>query len=176
MVYRCLAPRRSGALVLPLRPVQRTDTAVSNASAASPTRPPSSPALRRGVVMWGRQATGNYIASRDVRKIEAADRSRPSPFPGRRARYRVHRMAQLSFDTTRNDRHALSSSKRTTSANHSTKQSLFALLVLPLLAGWDGALQVGESSNTTAPGLYERFDFSTIGSELPSPKNLATRL
>jgi len=40
--------------------------------------------------------------------------------------------------------------------------------VLPLLAGWDGALQVGRIFEYDgAGGCYERFDFSTIGSGTP---------
>jgi hypothetical protein len=74
---------------------------VSNASATS-AHATTVIAVRYdgGVVMVGdRQATGNYIASRDVRKIEAADKFTAIAISGTAARgIEFIRMAQLSFE------------------------------------------------------------------------------
>jgi len=93
---------------------------VSNASAAS-AHATTVIAVRYdgGVVMVGdRQATGNYIASRDVRKIEAADRFTAIAISGTAARgIEFIRMAQLSFEhyEKMTDTASASRARRTTS-------------------------------------------------------------
>jgi proteasome beta subunit len=126
-----------------------------------------------GVVMVAdRQATGNYIASRDVRKIEAADRYTALAISGTAARgMEFIRMAQLSFehyekmtDTALSLEGKANYLSPIIQANNLTTP----LLVLPLLAGWDPSHQVGRIFEYDgAGGCYERFDFSTIGSGTP---------
>jgi proteasome beta subunit len=126
-----------------------------------------------GVVMVGdRQATGNYIASRDVRKIEPADRFTAIAISGTAARgIEFIRMAQLSFEHY--EKMTDTSLSLEGKANYLSpiiqRNNLSSpLLVLPLLAGWDEALRVGRIFEYDgAGGCYERFDFSTIGSGTP---------
>ncbi len=130
-----------------------------------------------GVVMVGdRQATGNYIASRDVRKIEAADRYTAIAISGTAARgIEFIRMAQLSFEHYEKMTDATLSLEG--KANYLSpiiqRNNLTSpLMVLPLLAGWDPSHQVGRIFEYDgAGGCYERLDFSTIGSGSPFAEN-----
>jgi proteasome beta subunit len=126
-----------------------------------------------GVVMVGdRQATGNYIASRDVRKIEPADRFTAIAMSGTAARgLEFIRMAQLSFEHYEKMTDAALSLEG--KANYLSpiiqRNNLTTpLTVLPLLAGWDSSHQVGRIYEYDgAGGCYERLDFATIGSGTP---------
>ena len=128
---------------------------------------------RDGVVMVGdRQATGHYIASRDVRKIEAADRFTALAISGTAARgIEFIKMAQLSFEHY--EKMTDSSLSLEGKANYLSpiiqRNNLSSpLMVLPLLAGWDPSHQVGRVFEYDgAGGCYERFDFATIGSGSP---------
>jgi proteasome beta subunit len=130
-----------------------------------------------GVVMVGdRQATGFYIASRDVRKIEAADRFSAIAVSGTAARgIEFIRMAQLSFehyekmtDTTL----SLEGKANYLSPIIQRNNLSSPLVVLPLLAGWDPSHQVGRIFEYDgAGGCYERLDFATIGSGSPFADN-----
>lgn len=126
-----------------------------------------------GVVMVGdRQATGNYIASRDVRKIEAADRYTALAISGTAARgMEFIRMAQLSFEHyEKMTDGALSLEGKANYLSPIIQQNNLTtpLMVLPLLAGWDPSHQVGRIFEYDgAGGCYERMDFSTIGSGSP---------
>jgi proteasome beta subunit len=126
-----------------------------------------------GVVMVGdRQATGNYIASRDVRKIEPADHYTAIAISGTAARgIEFIRMAQLSFEhyEKMTDTALTLEGKANYLSPIIQRNNLSSpLMVLPLLAGWDSAAQVGRIFEYDgAGGCYERFDFSTIGSGTP---------
>ena len=126
-----------------------------------------------GVVMVGdRQATGNYIASRDVRKIEAADRFTALAISGTAARgIEFIRMAQLSFEHyEKMTDTALSLEGKANYLSPIIQRNNLTspLLVLPLLAGWDSSLQTGRIFEYDgAGGCYERLDFATIGSGTP---------
>lgn len=130
-----------------------------------------------GVVMVGdRQATGFYIASRDVRKIEAADSFTAIAISGTAARgIEFIRMAQLSFEHYEKMTDATLSLEG--KANYLSpiiqRNNLSTpLLVLPLLAGWDPSHQVGRIFEYDgAGGCYERLDFATIGSGSPFADN-----
>jgi proteasome beta subunit len=127
----------------------------------------------QGVVMVGdRQATGNYIASRDVRKIEAADHYTALAISGSAARgMELLKIAQLSFEHY--EKMTDSSLSLEGKANYLSpiiqRNNLTSpLAVLPLLAGWDRShLQGRIFEYDGAGGCYERFDFSTIGSGSP---------
>lgn len=128
---------------------------------------------RDGVVMVGdRQATGNYIASRDVRKIEPADHFTALAISGSAARgMEILKIAQLSFEHY--EKMTDSSLSLEGKANYLSpiiqRNNLSSpLAVLPLLAGWDRShLQGRIFEYDGAGGCYERFDFSTIGSGSP---------
>ena len=126
-----------------------------------------------GVVMVGdRQATGNYIASRDVRKIEAADRYTALAISGTAARgMEFIKMAQLSFEHyEKMTDSALSLEGKANYLSPIIQRNNLSspLIVMPLLAGWDPSHQVGRIFEYDgAGGCYERFDFSTIGSGSP---------
>lgn len=126
-----------------------------------------------GVVMVGdRQATGNYIASRDVRKIEAADRFTAIAISGTAARgIEFIKMAQLSFEHyEKMTDSALSLEGKANYLSPIIQRNNLSspLIVMPLLAGWDPSHQVGRIFEYDgAGGCYERFDFSTIGSGTP---------
>ena len=126
-----------------------------------------------GVVMVGdRQATGSYIASRDVRKIEAADRYTALAISGTAARgMEFIRMAQLSFEhyeKMTDDALSLEGKANYLSPIIQQNNLTTPLLVLPLLAGWDPSHQVGRIFEYDgAGGSYERMDFATIGSGSP---------
>ena len=130
-----------------------------------------------GVVMVGdRQATGNYIASRDVRKIEPADHFTAIAISGTAARgIEFIRMAQLSFEHY--EKMTDTSLSLEGKANYLSpiiqRNNLDTpLLVLPLLAGWDPSHQVGRVFEYDgAGGCYERLDFATIGSGSPFAEN-----
>ncbi len=127
----------------------------------------------QGVVMVGdRQATGNYIASRDVRKIEPADRFTALAISGTAARgIEFIRMAQLSFEHyEKMTDSALSLEGKANYLSPIIQRNNLGspLIVLPLLAGWDPSHQVGRIFEYDgAGGCYERFDFATIGSGTP---------
>src|ERR1700692_3964674 len=147
---------------------------VSNASVAS-AHATTVIAVRYqgGVVMVGdRQATANYIASRDIRKIEAADRFTAIAMSGTAARgIEFIRMAQLSFEHY--EKMTDTSLSLEGKANYLSpiiqRNNLSSpLLVLPLLAGWDDSHLVGRIFEYDgAGGCDERFDFATIGSGSP---------
>jgi len=126
-----------------------------------------------GVIMVGdRQATGNYIASRDVRKIEAADAFTGLAISGTAARgMEFIRMAQLSFEHY--EKMTDSSLSLEGKANYLSpiiQQNNLAtpLYIIPLLAGYDVSHQVGRIFEYDgAGGCYERFDFAVIGSGTP---------
>ena len=126
-----------------------------------------------GVVMVGdRQATSNYIASRDVRKIEAADFFTALAIAGTAARgMEFIRMAQLSFEHyEKMTDSALSLEGKANYLSPIIQRNNLSspLLVLPLLAGWDESHLVGRIFEYDgAGGCYERFDFATIGSGSP---------
>jgi len=130
-----------------------------------------------GVVMVGdRQATGNYIASRDVRKIEAADQFTAIAISGTAARgIEFIRMAQLSFEHYEKMTDATLSLEG--KANYLSpiiqRNNLSTpLIVLPLLAGWDTSRHEGRVFEYDgAGGCYERTDFATIGSGSPFAEN-----
>lgn len=126
-----------------------------------------------GVVMVGdRQATGNYIASRDVRKIEPADRYTALAISGSAARgMELLKIAQLSFEHyEKMTDSALSLEGKANYLSPIIQRNNLSspLLVLPLLAGWDTSHRVGRIFEYDgAGGCYERFDFATIGSGSP---------
>jgi proteasome beta subunit len=126
-----------------------------------------------GVVMVGdRQATSYYVANRDIRKIEAADRYTALAISGSAARgIEFIRLAQLSFEHY--EKMSDSSLSLEGKANYLSpliqRNNLStALVVLPLLAGWDLAHQRGRVFEYDgAGGCYERHDFAVIGSGTP---------
>ncbi len=126
-----------------------------------------------GVVMVAdRQATSYYVANRDVRKIEAADRYTALAISGSAARgLEFIRLAQLSFEHY--EKMTDSSLSLEGKANYLSpliqrNNLTTTLLVLPLLAGWDLAHQTGRIFEYDgAGGCYERQDFSVIGSGSP---------
>jgi proteasome beta subunit len=126
-----------------------------------------------GVVMVGdRQATSFYVANRDVRKIEAADRYTALAISGSAARgLEFIRLAQLSFEHY--EKMSDSSLSLEGKANYLSpliqRNNLTStLVVLPLLAGWDLAHQTGRVFEYDgAGGCYERLDFAVIGSGTP---------
>ncbi len=126
-----------------------------------------------GVVMVGdRQATGNYIASRDVRKIEAADRFTALAISGSAARgIELLKIAQLSFEHyEKMTDSALSLEGKANYLSPIVQRNNLSspLIVVPLLAGWDESHQVGRIFEYDgAGGCYERFDFAVIGSGSP---------
>lgn len=126
-----------------------------------------------GVVMVGdRQATGNYIASRDIRKIEAADRFTALAISGTAARgMEFIKMAQLSFEHyEKMTDSALSLEGKANYLSPIIQRNNLSspLIVIPLLAGWDPSHQIGRIFEYDgAGGCYERTDFSTIGSGTP---------
>ncbi len=130
-----------------------------------------------GVVMVGdRQATSHYIASRDVRKIEPADRYTAIAVSGTAARgIEFIRMAQLSFEhyEKMTDMSLSLEGKANYLSPIIQRNNLTSpLVVLPLLAGWDLGHQVGRIFEYDgAGGCYERFDFATIGSGSPFAEN-----
>ena len=126
-----------------------------------------------GVVMVSdRQATGNYIASRDVRKIEAADRFTALAISGSAARgIEFLRMAQLSFEHyEKMTDTALSLEGKANYLSPIIQRNNLGspLMILPILAGWDPIRQIGRIFEYDgAGGCYERLDFATIGSGTP---------
>lgn len=126
-----------------------------------------------GVVMVGdRQATGNYIASRDVRKIEAADRFTAIAISGIAARgIEFIKMAQLSFEhyeKMTDSGLSLEGKANYLSPIIQNNNLSSPLVVVPLLAGWDPSHRIGRVFEYDgAGGCYERFDFATIGSGSP---------
>src|SRR5580658_4172913 len=127
----------------------------------------------QGVVMVGdRQATGNYIASRDVRKIEAADHFTALSISGAAARgLEFIRMAQLSFEHyEKMTDTALSLEGKANYLSPIIQRNNLSspLIVLPLLAGWDDSHLTGRIFEYDgAGGCYERNDFASIGSGSP---------
>src|SRR5580698_312094 len=126
-----------------------------------------------GVVMVGdRQATGNYIASRDIRKIEPADHFTAIAMSGTAARgIEFIRMAQLSFEHyEKMTDTALSLEGKANYLSPIIQRNNLTspLLVVPLLAGWDESHLEGRIFEYDgAGGCYERLDFATIGSGSP---------
>jgi len=126
-----------------------------------------------GVVMVGdRQATGGYIASRDVRKIAAADHYTGVAISGSAARgLEFIKIAQLSFEHyEKMSDAALSLEGKANYLSPMIQQNnLYTpLTVVPLLAGWDLSHSVGRVFEYDgAGGCYERNDFAVIGSGTP---------
>jgi proteasome beta subunit len=126
-----------------------------------------------GVVMVGdRQATGHYIASRDIRKIEAADRFTAIAISGTAARgIEFIKLAQLSFEHYEKMTDAslsLEGKANYLSPIIQNNNLTTPLMVMPLLAGWDTSHKVGRIFEYDgAGGCYERADFATIGSGSP---------
>jgi proteasome beta subunit len=126
-----------------------------------------------GVVMVGdRQATSYYVANRDVRKIEPADRYTALAISGSAARgIEFIRLAQLSFEHyEKMSDSALSLEGKANYLSPLIQRNNLtsALVVLPLLAGWDLAHQCGRIFEYDgAGGCYERHDFAVIGSGSP---------
>ena len=126
-----------------------------------------------GVVMVGdRRATSNYIASRDVRKIEAADRFTALAISGSAARgMEFIRMAQLSFEHyEKMTDMSLSLEGKANYLSPIIQRNNMStpLVVIPLLAGWDASHRDGRIFEYDgAGGCYERRDFATIGSGSP---------
>ena len=119
-----------------------------------------------------RQATGNYIASRDVRKIEPADRFTALAISGSAARgLELLKIAQLSFEHyEKMTDSALSLEGKANYLSPIVQRNNLTspLAVLPLLAGWDDShLQGRIFEYDGAGGCYERLDFATIGSGSP---------
>lgn len=126
-----------------------------------------------GAVMVGdRQATSYYVANRDVRKIEAADRYTALAISGSAARgLEFIRLAQLSFEhyeKMTDSALSLEGKANYLSPLIQRNNLTSTLVVLPLLAGWDLAHQRGRIFEYDgAGGCYERQDFSVIGSGSP---------
>jgi proteasome beta subunit len=126
-----------------------------------------------GVVMVAdRQATGGYIASRDVRKIEAADSFTGIAISGSAAMgIEFIRFAQLSFEHyEKMSEMALSLEGKANYLSPLIRYNNFSLglMVLPMLAGWDQSRRQGRIFEYDgAGGCYERSDFATIGSGTP---------
>ena len=126
-----------------------------------------------GVVLVGdRQATGSYKASRDVRKVEAADRFTAIAISGSAAMgMDFIRMIQLSFEHYEKMTDSVLSLEG--KANYISpliqRNNLTTpFLVLPLLAGFDVSRGTGRVFEYDgAGGCYERNDFTTIGSGTP---------
>jgi proteasome beta subunit len=119
-----------------------------------------------------RQATGNYIASRDVRKIEAADRFTALAISGSAARgMELLKIAQLSFEHyEKMTDSALSLEGKANYLSPIVQRNNLTspLTVVPLLAGWDESHLEGRIFEYDgAGGCYERLDFATIGSGSP---------
>ncbi len=127
----------------------------------------------QGVVMVGdRQATAGYIASRDVRKIEAADAYTALAISGSAARgMEFIRLAQLSFEHYQKmtDADLTLEGKANYLSPIIQRNNLSSpLVVVPLLAGWDPTRREGRIFEYDgAGGCYERRDFATIGSGTP---------
>jgi proteasome beta subunit len=124
------------------------------------------------VLVADRQATGSYIASRDVRKIEAADRFSAIAISGSAAMgMEFIRLVQLSFEHY--EKMTDSSLSLEGKANYISpliqRNNLTTPFpVLPLLAGFDVSRQVGRVFEYDgAGGCYERDDFVVIGSGTP---------
>jgi len=126
-----------------------------------------------GVVMVAdRQATGGYIASRDVRKIEAADAFTGIAISGSAAMgMEFIRIAQLSFEHyEKMSEMALSLEGKANYLSPLIRYNNFSLglMVIPMLAGWDQSRRQGRIFEYDgAGGCYERSDFATIGSGTP---------
>jgi len=126
-----------------------------------------------GVVLVGdRQATGAYIASRDVRKIEAADAFSAIAISGSAAMgMEFIRLVQLSFEHYEKMTDSFLSLEG--KANYISpliqRNNLTTPFpVLPLLAGFDTSRKIGRVFEYDgAGGCYERDDFVTIGSGTP---------
>jgi proteasome beta subunit len=124
------------------------------------------------VMVSDRQATGNYIASRDIRKIEPADFYTALAISGTAARgIEFIRMAQLSFEHyEKMTDSALSLEGKANYLSPIIQRNNLSspLVVIPLLAGWDLSHHVGRIFEYDgAGGCYERLDFATIGSGSP---------
>ena len=126
-----------------------------------------------GVVMVGdRQATGYYIASRDVRKIEAADHYTGIAISGSAARgLEFIRIAQLSFEHYEKMTDAslsLEGKANYLSPLIQNNNLRTPFTVVPLLAGFDLSRKIGRVFEYDgAGGCYERNDFAVIGSGSP---------
>jgi proteasome beta subunit len=130
-----------------------------------------------GVVLVGdRQATSGYIASRDIRKIEAADHFTAIAVSGTAARgIEFIKLAQLSFEHyEKMTDTALSLEGKANYLSPIIQRNNLGspLIVMPMLAGWDVSHQVGRVFEYDgAGGCYERTDFVTIGSGSPFAEN-----
>lgn len=126
-----------------------------------------------GVIMVGdRQATSNYIAGRDVRKIEAADHFTALAISGSAARgLEILKLSQLSFEHyEKMTDSALSLEGKANYLSPIVQRNnlLTPLPIVPLLAGWDESHRRGRIFEYDgAGGCYERYDFAVIGSGTP---------
>ena len=123
-----------------------------------------------GVVMVAdRQATAQYVASRDIRKIEAADKFTAMAISGSAARgIQFIRIAQLSFEHyEKMTSSVLSLEGKANFLSPIIQENNFKspLYVVPMLAGYDPNHNVGRIFEYDgAGGCYERADFNVIGS------------
>lgn len=123
-----------------------------------------------GVVMIAdRQATAQFVASRDIRKIEAADKYTAMAISGSAARgIQFIRIAQLSFEHYEKMTSSILSLEG--KANYLSpivqENNLSSpLAVVPMLAGYDINHNIGRIFEYDfAGGCYERSDFNVIGS------------
>lgn len=126
-----------------------------------------------GVVLVGdRQATGAYIASRDVRKIEPADRFTAIAISGSAAMgMEFIKVAQLSFEhyEKMTDSTLSLEGKANYLSPYIQRNNLTTpFIVIPVLAGFDTGRQKGRVFEYDgAGGCYERDDFVVIGSGTP---------
>ena len=124
----------------------------------------------QGVVMVAdRQATAAYVASRDIRKIEAADRFTAMAISGSAARgIQFIRIAQLSFEHyEKMTSSILSLEGKANFLSPIIQNNNFnsPLYVVPMLVGFDPNHNTGRIFEYDgAGGCYERSDFNVIGS------------
>ena len=126
-----------------------------------------------GVVMVAdRQATSHYVASRDMRKIEPADRFTALAISGSAARgMQFIRIAQLSFEHYEKMTSSVLSLEGKANYLSPIIQSnnlTSPFYVIPMLAGYDVNHEIGRIFEYDgAGGCYERADFNVIGSGSP---------
>lgn len=131
-----------------------------------------------GVVLCAdRQATSYYVANRDVRKVEAADRFTAIAISGSAARgLEFIRRIQLSFEHyEKMTDSALSLEGKANYLSPLVQYNNLSsrLVVMPLLAGYDTSYNVGRVFEYDgAGGCYERSDFTVIGSGTPFAESL----
>jgi proteasome beta subunit len=126
-----------------------------------------------GVIMVGdRRATSNYISSRDIRKIEAADSYTGVAISGSAARgMEFIRLIQMSFEhyeKMTGEPLSLQGKANMLAPWISGNNLSGPLIVQPLLAGFDVSKKIGRVFEYDfVGGCYERSDFTVIGSGGP---------